>query len=179
MQALAHKFYSEEEYWALEETSPVKHEYWDGEIVAMAGGTFNHGRVAANVVRHVGKINCTANLAWLSVAMCASKCKKAKSDSILIPMRPSCVRRFNLKSGAAASKTRLLNPRVLVEVISPSTGEFDQNEKFDQYKLIESLTDYILIWPERVRVKHYHRTRRRLDRKKLTRSALTVFHCLN
>ena len=65
---------------------------------------------------------------------------------------------FEFEKRRSGVKDTLLNPRVLFEVISPSTGEFDQNEKFDQYKLIESLTDYILIWPERVRVRHYHRS---------------------
>jgi Uma2 family endonuclease len=139
MQAVARKLYSEEEYWALEEISPFKNEFWDGEIVAMAGGTFNHGRIAANVVRHAGNkltgMPCVALGSGMRV-----KVQKSKKQ-------------FNTYPDASI----VCPPCFLVEVLSPSTAEFDQNEKFDEYKLIESLTDYILIWQDRVRVKHYHK----------------------
>ena len=52
MQAVARKLYSEEEYWALEETSPFKNEFWDGEIVAISGGTFNHAEIARRIQTH-------------------------------------------------------------------------------------------------------------------------------
>jgi Uma2 family endonuclease len=69
---------------------------------------------------------------------------------------------FRFEEKRSGVKDTLLNPRVLVEVLSPSTEKFDRTEKFDEYKLIESLTDYLLIEQERVRVEHYRRTENNL-----------------
>lgn len=49
----------------------------------------------------------------------------------------------------------LLNPDLIIEVLSPSTGDFDRGAKFDHYKTIESLTEYILVWQDKKRVARY------------------------
>ena len=156
MQAVARKLYSEEEYWTLEETSPVKHEFWDGEIWAMSGGTFNHARVAANVTRAWGNQlqgkPCVVVGSDLRVKVAKSRHRFNTYPDVSIVCPP-----FQFEKRRSNVKDTLLNPRVLVEVLSPSTAEYDRTSKFDEYKLIESLTDYILIWQDRVRVEHYHR----------------------
>ena len=156
MQATARKLYSEEEYWTLEETSPVKHEFWDGEIWAMAGGTFNHARVAANVLGAVqqqlhGK-PCVVVGSDLRVKVARSRKRFNTYPDVSIACPP-----FQFEKRRSNVKDTLLNPRVLIEVLSPSTADYDRTSKFDEYKLIDSLTDYIVVWQDRVRVEHYHR----------------------
>lgn len=157
MQAVARKLYTEEEYWALEETAPFKNEFWAGEIVPMSGGTFSHAEIIANVVCHIGNQlkskPCVVLGSNMRIKIAKSKKRFNTYPDISIACPP-----FEFEKRRSNVKDTLLNPRVLVEVLSPSTAEFDQNEKFDEYKLIESLTDYILIWQDRVRVKHYHKT---------------------
>ena len=156
MQALAHKFYSEEEYWALEETSPIKHEYYDGEIFAMAGGTEGHSAVSLNVSSSIhrqlrGK-PCRVYNSDLNIKVERSRKKFNTYPDISIACPPL---RFAEK--CSGIKDTLLNPRVLIEVLSPSTEKHDRTTKFDEFKLIESLTDYILIEQDQIRVEHYHR----------------------
>ena len=57
----------------------------------------------------------------------------------------------------------LLNPVVVIEVLSPSTAAFDRGEKFEHYKQLASLQEYILISQDSVRVEHYQRRRRAMD----------------
>ena len=61
------------------------------------------------------------------------------------------------KFDKSANPYSLLNPQVIFEVLSPSTEDFDRGEKFERYKLIESLTDYVLVASETMRVEHYVR----------------------
>jgi Uma2 family endonuclease len=156
MQALARKIYSEEEYWAIEETSPVKHEYWDGELYAMAGGTFNHAEISGNVLtalrqRLKGK-PCRALGSDLRIKVDKSAKRFNTYPDISIACPP-----FEWEKRRSGVKDTLLNPRVLIEVLSRSTGEYDRTAKFDEYKLLDSLTDYVLIWQDRVRIEHFHR----------------------
>ena len=157
MQAVARKFYSEEEYWAFEETSPVKHEYYDGEIFAMAGGTEGHslisGNVYAGIHRQMRGKPCRVYNSDLRIKVERSRRKFNTYPDISIACPPL---RFEPKRSGI--KDTLLNPRVLIEVLSPSTEKHDRTTKFDEFKLIESLTDYILIEQNQIRVEHYHRT---------------------
>lgn len=153
---IGQNFLSEEEYWKSEETSPTKHEYWDGEIFAMSGGTFNHGRIAASILANahlklLGK-PCVAVGSDVRVKIEKSTRRANTYPDISIACPP-----FEFEARRSGVEDTLLNPRAIFEVLSPSTMEFDQNEKFDEYKLLDSLTNYVLVWTERVRVKHYQR----------------------
>ena len=155
-ESIGRDFISEEDYWKLEETSPIKHEYWDGEIFAMSGGTFNHGRIAANILAsthtRLRDKPCVAVGSDVRVKIAKSKKRANVYPDVSITCPP-----FEFEEKRSGVEDTLLNPRVIFEVLSPSTMEYDQNDKFDEYKLLDSLTDYILVWSERVRVKHYHR----------------------
>ena len=145
------RYITEEEYREMEANSEVKHEYFDGEIFSMAGGTNKHAVLGGNVYaalhnqlrgkscRPVGsdqmvKIEATNLSTYADIAV---YCKDA---------------RFEGKGDQA-----LLTPVVLVEVLSPSTANYDRGEKFDHYKQMPSLCDYIIVWQDCVRVEHYHR----------------------
>jgi Uma2 family endonuclease len=157
MQAVTRKLYTEEEYWALEETAPIKHEYWNGEIFAMSGGTANHSlitvRISAAFTTQLRGKACRAFGSDLRVKICRSSKRFNTYPDISIACPP-----LHFEEKRSGVKDTLLNPRVIVEVLSPSTEKHDRTTKFDEYKLIESLTDYILVEQERIRVEHYHRT---------------------
>jgi Uma2 family endonuclease len=152
MQALAERIITEEEYWALEADSATKHEYFDGCIFAMAGAGPEHNALAANAITS------------LTNQLRGTLCRAVGSDQrvkvgitglntypdVVVYCRPW---RFDPRE-----KNTLLNPVVLIEVLSDSTAEYDRTIKFDHYKQIESLRDYILIAPDRVRVEHFHCT---------------------
>lgn len=175
MQAVARKFYSEEEYWALEETSQVKHEYWDGELWAMSGGTASHSRLSVRIASL-----CDSQLRGKPCLVYGSdlrvKVAKSRKNFNTYPDVSIACPPFEWEKKRSGVQDTLLNPRVLVEVLSPSTAEYDRTSKFDEYKLIESLTDYILIWQDRVRVEHFHRENARwtIDSYTLRSAAFTL-----
>jgi len=151
MQALAERYITVEEYWELESTSPVKHEYFDGCIYAMAGGSNRHAVVCTNAsaalsVRLRGK-PCRAVSSEQRVKIEATGLETYPDTSVYCP--PS---RFEGKNDEV-----LLTPAVLIEVLSPSTSAYDKGDKFGHYKQIESLRDYLLVEQKKMQVEHFHR----------------------
>src|SRR6185436_10959173 len=138
MQATARKVYTEEEYWALEETSPVKHEYWDGEIWAMSGGTDAHSSLSVRVVSL-----CDAQLRGKPCRVYNSdlrvKVEKSRKRFNTYPDASIACPPIRFEEKRSGVKDTLLNPCVLIEVLSPSTEKFDREDKFDEFKLIDSL----------------------------------------
>ncbi len=143
--------WTQDEYLAMEETSPVRHELIHGIPYAMAGGTFNHTRVCTNLARHVGN---RLSGKPCNVHSSEQKVKVEKTGNTFYPdavifCPPS---RFEAKGDQI-----LLTPTVIFEVLSPSTAEYDRADKFKDYRRIETLTDYVLIDPDRVFVDHFRR----------------------
>ncbi len=141
--------WTEEEYLAMEEKSEVRLELIYGIPYAMAGGTFNHTRVCGNVFASV-----KAHLRGkpCDVHSSEQKVKVEKSGNTFYPdavifCPPS---RFEGKGDQI-----LLTPTVIFEVLSPSTAAYDRADKFKDYRRIETLTDYVLIEPDRVFVDHF------------------------
>lgn len=129
---------TEEEYLAFERTSPEKHEYVDGELFAMSGGTGDHAAISANLIRELGN------------ALFGRGCRVHTSDMrVKIPATPRYV---YPDASVVCSKpeytddTRdtLINPQVVVEVLSESTEAYDRGEKFASYQTIPSLTHYVI-----------------------------------
>lgn len=138
------------EYVALERASETKHEFVEGELYAMAGGKKAHNLVCANV------------LASLVYALADRPCLAFGSD-----MR---VKTGNGKGtypdvSALCGEPRfsddeedeLLNPSVIIEVLSPTTEAYDRGEKFDHYRTIDSLRTYVLLSSERRHVDVFQR----------------------
>lgn len=127
-----------EEYLAFERASEEKHEFVDGEIFAMSGGTYEHSTIAQSV----GAI--------LRMALLGRRCAVQNSDiKIFIP----ATERFVYPDAAVVcgrpefkdeKREVLLNPRVIVEVLSPSTEDYDRGDKFTNYRTIPSLKHYIM-----------------------------------
>ena len=152
MSALPKRYFTQEEYAMLEEHAEYKSQYVAGEIFAMAGVEPAHDRIALNLggmfyVRFRGRA-CTYHSADVKVRVKAGDLWTYPDLSVLCGQP---------KYDASARPSSLLNPQVIFEVLSPSTASFDRGEKFERYKLIESLTDYVLVASETMRVEHYVR----------------------
>jgi Uma2 family endonuclease len=142
---------TESEYLAMERADSVKHEYWDGEVFAMAGASVVHNQIVMNVGR-----------ALLDVTD-DRPCIVLSSDTkVHIPLRNGyvypdvsvvCGKPVCLDDHADV----ITNPQVIVEVLSDSTERFDRGEKFVGYRSLPSLTDYLLVAQDQARVEHYTR----------------------
>jgi Uma2 family endonuclease len=145
----AERHYSLEEYFATEESSAIKHEYFDGEILAMAGASLRHNRIAGNV------------FAALRSALRSSECEVFGSDlrlrtpGGLLTYPDDMVICGEVELSSIDRLDTVLNPVVIVEVLSPSTEAYDRGEKLRLYREIPTLRDYLLIEQDEVLVEHY------------------------
>jgi Uma2 family endonuclease len=138
MRASRHR-YRYDEYVALDALSNVKLEYFDGEIYAMAGGTPEHGELAVAVSTE------------LRTQLEGKPCKTYSSD-VRIRVEATGLATYpdvSVVCGevrrAPDDRTSVLNPIVLIEVLSDSTGGYDRGEKFDSYRQLPSLREYVLV----------------------------------
>lgn len=151
--AQAEKFYSDKDYLAFERESVEKHEYINGKIRAMAGASDEHNVIAGNLFGELfvqlKNTKCRAFASDMRVKAAASK----KSDYFYPDIVVTCgARKFDDEK-----KDILLNPTVVIEVLSKSTKLKDRNEKFESYTALESLTDYVLVEQDTMRIEHYTR----------------------
>ncbi len=138
-----------EEYLLLDIGSEQKHEFFQGQVFAMAGGTFRHARVAGNL------------FASLSQQLRDKLCQPLNSDMrIHTPSGLDTYPDISVYCGQPElndNQTTLLNPTVIIEVLSPSTRDYDRGGKFTHYRSLASLQDYLLVDPDIVLVEHFHR----------------------
>jgi Uma2 family endonuclease len=132
-------YYTPEEYLSLEEQANYKSEYRDGEIIAMTGGTTNHNEIALNVA---------ANLKF---------CLRRKNYRVYIGDVRLWIPRYRqytypdvmIIEGepiySETSTTTVMNPSLIIEVLSKSTRNYDQGDKFLYYRSIPEFREYILI----------------------------------
>ncbi len=150
MTALPKTLYSLEEYLELDKNSEEKYEYFDGEIFAMAGGSPAHVRIGRNVVNRLtqklAKKDCEAFPSDMRVKVPAALLYRYPDISVVCgpPV-------FEYLQGQAM----LVNPLVLIEVLSPTTTAYDLGEKFTEYQSIESFREYLLIAQTRAHVIRY------------------------
>jgi Uma2 family endonuclease len=139
------------EYLAFDRSSQIKHEYWDGEVFAMSGGSREHSHLQANIsavlVNALRDLPCIALTADMRVRIPANE-KYVYPDGIVVCGEVLVEDDEN---------DTLLNPTVLFEVLSDSTESFDRGRKFENYQSITTLTDYVLVAQDRVRVEHFKR----------------------
>ena len=137
------------EYLDFDETSAEKHEFYDGQIFAMSGGTFNHSTIGLNIAT------------VLRSQLRGKPCQPMNSDMrVHTPSGLDTYPDISAFCGEPelSDKDRTLNnPVVIVEVLSPSTRSYDRGDKFWHYRSIASLQDYLLIDSESVYVEHHHR----------------------
>ena len=149
--AAAQTYLTPEEYLAFERKATTKHEYLNGQIVAMSGASFAHNFITAN----------TAN--QLYNQLIESECQVATSDMRVKAIQtesyfyPDVVVVCGEPRSEDNTFDTLLNPTIIVEVLSHSTEVYDRGEKFEHYQEIVSLKDYILISQDKVHIEHYCR----------------------
>jgi Uma2 family endonuclease len=144
-------YYTPEEYLALERAAPYKSEYLAGEIFAMAGAREEHNTIAANIVRQLGN-----QFQGRPCRVYVSDMRVRVSPAGLYTY-PDVVAVCGPREFADAHHDTLINPTVIFEILSPSTEAYDRGEKFAQYWRLASLTDYVLVAQDRVRVEHFTR----------------------
>jgi Uma2 family endonuclease len=141
--------YTEEEYLRWEEDALVKSEYVDGHIRAMSGGTGDHAAVIFNVSVALG------------VALRGRDCRGMSSDMKVWASGAFYYPDVTVVCGPTRYRGRgtlvVTNPRMVVEVLSPSTEAKDRGEKFLRYQLIETLEAYLLVSQSMPRVELFSR----------------------
>jgi Uma2 family endonuclease len=132
--------YTYADYVALEMVSAEKHEFLDGEIYAMAGGSEEHSALAAEVVRVLGN------------AASDGRCRVHTSDlrifveSVGLATFPVCsVVCGPLQQHELSPKATALNPTILVEVTSDSSEDYDMGPKREYYRTIPTLREYVIV----------------------------------
>jgi Uma2 family endonuclease len=138
--------YTFAEYLDLEATSNVKHEFLDGEIYAIAGGTPRHAAltlaVGGALLAQVRGGPCRAFSSDLRIRVRASGL--ATYPDVAIVCGPL--------EADPDSDTTVTNPKVLVEVLSPSTMDYDLGEKFEHYRRVPSLQAVLYVWQSEARI---------------------------
>ena len=150
MSALPKRFFTPDEYLELEAAAEYKSQYFAGEIFAMAGAQPAHDRITGNIfaglhTRFRGG-PCTVFTADMRVR--AADDMYTYPDVTALCGQPEFVTKGN-------QPPSLTNPRVVFEVLSPSTEAFDRGIKFTRYRRLETLTDYVLVSADRMRVEHH------------------------
>lgn len=136
---------TEEQYLAIEESAPFKSEFHNGRMFAMAGGSPNHSLLASNA-------------AWEIRGQIPSSCRVFNSDlkiKILAHGLYTYADCTVVCGEPELAGEAVLNPILLVEVLSPSTQGYDRGEKFAMYRTIASLREYVIVHQDRRYVEHH------------------------
>lgn len=156
----AHCYITVEEYLALERQSTERNEYLDGIVYAMAGESIEHGEIATNIVGQL--------YVQLKGKPCRVRSKDTKVLSGPFPKTRNFAKGLYSYPDVLAvcgelqfhdkHNDVLLNPVVIIEILSPSTESFDRGEKFWRYRsYIQSLQDYVLISQNQPLIEHFIR----------------------
>ena len=151
------RHYSVEEYLAIEEKAELRHEYWNGrivplgELVSMAGGAAEHSTIKLNLYVAAGS------------RLRGQRCQAFDSEmQVFIPgmgsyVYPDMSVVCTEPEFVNEKRRQLLNPDIVVEVLSPGTEAYDRKEKFDKYLRLESMNEYVLVSTDAYRVESYLR----------------------
>jgi Uma2 family endonuclease len=150
MTALPKTTYTLEEYFELDRNAEGRYEYFDGYVFELSGVSPNHGRIERNL------------LSRLTEPAFAKGCEVFPANvRVRVPSLPTyCYPDLSAACGQAefveiGGLQCLANPVLLVEVLSDSTAAYDMNEKFTEYKSIESFREYVLFSQKQKAVTHY------------------------
>ncbi|MFN8373095.1 MAG: Uma2 family endonuclease [Anaerolineae bacterium] len=140
-----------EEYLAFERDSQERHEFWNGEVFAMTGASRKHtvitGNVYASLHGQLRKSPCEVYQMDMRVNVSATGLYTYPDVSVV------CDKPLFTDD----SPPSLLNPTLIIEVLSPSTEKYDRGKKFQDYRKLESLQEYLLVAQEAARIEHYVR----------------------
>lgn len=139
------------DYLALEQETGLKHQWIDGEVFAMTGGTPDHALVTGNFAVLVG------------MALRGRPCRlyssdlKLRASAVDMSSYPDLSVIWGPRQPDPQDPNALVNPTLIVEVLSPGTEAFDRGDKFRRYRTLPALQDYVLVSTERVLVEVYTR----------------------
>ena len=142
---------SPEQYLEIERAAEYKSEYWNGEMFAMAGATQAHNLLLANLIMTLG------------FQLRGRACQLYPSDMRVHVPTTGLYTYPDISVTCEPARFRddrrdtLLNPSFLAEILSPSTEAYDRGRKFEHYRAIESLREYLLIAQDRIHVDLYTR----------------------
>lgn len=148
------KRYTLEEYYEREPLAEARHEFHDGEILAMSGGSMEHSQIAINLGREI------------SQRLKGSPCQVFESNlrSRIESSNRAVYPDLAIVCGPVELDTRdksrgtIMNPRIVFEILSPSTERYDRTEKRDHYLTIPTLEAHVLIEQDRPRIEMLTRT---------------------
>lgn len=158
-----------DEYRAIEETAEERHEYRNGEMIAMPGGSLAHSRIAVNLTTCLNLTLRDTNFEtynsdlriWIPEHQCGTY-----ADVFVIDGEPE----FN-----GDRTDEILNPLLIVEVLSPSTEAYDRGEKFRKYRSLPSFGEYLIVSQTEPYIEQYYN----LDREGNDRASWQVYDRLD
>jgi len=141
---------TEQQYLEIERAAEFKSEFLDGEMIAMSGASMRHAIISGDIFAELRSI------------LRGGDCMPINSDlRVRISARMYTYPDVSVVCGKPAladeNQDVLLNPIVIFEVLSPSTEKYDRGVKFQHYRTLESLREYILVSQDSVRVEQYVR----------------------
>ncbi len=151
MAAVPQPSWTPSEYLAFERKSAERHEYLDGQLYAMAGASYNHNQIMGNVY------------GILYTQLRAKPCRVLPSDMRVkisqtgLYTYPDISVVCDEPQFDDAQTDTLLNPILLIEVLSPSTEAYDRGQKFRHYRTLGRLREYLLVSQDAVHIEHYSR----------------------
>jgi Uma2 family endonuclease len=148
----AKSYYTPEEYLAFEREAEYKNEYVNGKILPMASANRWHNAITVNLTYAIGV---QLRGRPYEVYASAMRIKVSATGAYLYPDLVAVREKARLED---AHRDTLLNPTVIIEVLSPSMEAYDRGEKFAHYRRLESLTNYVMVLQDKVRVEHYVRS---------------------
>jgi Uma2 family endonuclease len=144
--------YTPAQYLAAERDAKIRHEYFNGFITAMAGGTPEHNQIAGNIFRKLGNQledrECTAYISDMRLLISSTELY-TYPDVMAV-----CGEALFQKIEGVAT---LLNATLIVEVLSPTTEWYDRGAKFAHYRRLPSLQEYVLVSQDKVLIERYTR----------------------
>jgi len=142
--------YTIEEYFELEKNSEEKYEFWDGNVWSMSGNQFSHNQISVNLTIELGSRLRSKGCMTLPSEM---RIKVPKYPPYRYPdLTALCGKPEIEKIGGIDA---LLNPQLIIEILSDSTEAFDRGDKFTYYKSIPSFTEYLLVAQHRPHVSQF------------------------
>ncbi len=139
------------EYFAMEDASTTKHELVNGQVLAMSGASYRHNRIAMNVAISLGS------------QLRGSGCRPVGSDQRVhvlatdLDTYPDVTVICGDARKSPADRHAVVNPTLLVEVLSPSTESYDRGAKWVHYQRIPSLREYVLVSSGEPRLERFFR----------------------
>ena len=142
--------FTPDEYRAIEETAEERHEYCNGEIIAISGGSQVHSAIVCNLLIYLGFLLRDTDFSlynsdlrvWIPEHRCGTY-----ADLMVVNGEPE----FN-----GDRTDEILNPLLIVEVLSPSTEGYDRGEKFRKYRSLASFCEYLLVSQAELYIEQYY-----------------------